>query len=56
MAERSTAAVGVAEDSGDEETLTARADKAGVDSATDGQSSSDEIVAQRLNFYEISTP
>ncbi|OEU90267.1 hypothetical protein DB35_03035 [Streptomyces abyssalis] len=41
MAERSTAAVGVAENSGDEETLTARSDKASVDSATDGQSGSD---------------
>ncbi|OEV10462.1 protein kinase family protein [Streptomyces nanshensis] len=41
MAERSTAAVGVAENSGDEETPTARADKASVDSAKDGQSSSD---------------
>ncbi|NLU76109.1 hypothetical protein HCC61_26260 [Streptomyces sp. HNM0575] len=41
MAERSTAAVGVAENSGDEEARTARADKASVDSATDGQSGSD---------------
>ncbi|WP_314176039.1 hypothetical protein [Streptomyces winkii] len=41
MAERSTAAVGVAENSGDEEALTARSDKASVDSATDGQSGSD---------------
>lgn len=41
MAERSTAAVGVAENSGDEEERTARADKASVDSATDGQSGSD---------------
>lgn len=41
MAERSTAAVGVAENSGDENTRTARADKASVDSGTDGQSGSD---------------
>ncbi|MCH6161453.1 protein kinase family protein [Streptomyces marispadix] len=41
MAERSTAAVGVAENSGDENALTARADKASVDSATNGQSGSD---------------
>jgi hypothetical protein len=41
VAERSTAAVGVAENSGDQEALTARADKASVDSATDGQSGSD---------------
>ena len=41
MAERSTAAVGVAENSGDEQALAARANEASVDSATDGQSGSD---------------
>ncbi|QPP07668.1 hypothetical protein G4Z16_16120 [Streptomyces bathyalis] len=41
MAERSTAAVGVAENNGDEQTLATRADKASVDSATDGKSGSD---------------
>ncbi|SCK14689.1 protein kinase family protein [Streptomyces sp. WMMB 322] len=41
MAERSTAAVGVAENSGDERTLAARSDKASVDSAMDGKSGSD---------------
>ena len=40
MAERSTAAVGVAENSGEDETLVARVDKASADSATDGSSSS----------------
>ncbi|WP_181767295.1 hypothetical protein [Streptomyces albidus (ex Kaewkla and Franco 2022)] len=40
MAERSTASVGVAENSGEDEALTARADKANADSAKDGSSSS----------------
>jgi hypothetical protein len=38
VAERSTAAVGVAANSGEGQTLAARADKASVDSATDGHS------------------
>ncbi|MFC4495572.1 protein kinase family protein [Streptomyces ovatisporus] len=38
MAERSTAAVGVADNSGEEDALTARADEARADSATDGHS------------------
>lgn len=42
MAERSTAAVGVAESSGEPETLTARADEAGVDSATNRSSGSSD--------------
>lgn len=40
MAERSTAAVGVADSSGEKEALTAKADEASADSATDGHSGS----------------
>ncbi|HEV7626094.1 MAG TPA: protein kinase family protein [Streptomyces sp.] len=40
MAERSTVAIGVAEDSGEDQAHTARADEASADSATDGHTSS----------------